>query len=156
MPSVALRESYATPTPDLISDWLEWAGVRLLAQPTNKIKPAGPKVIWPDFAQEVFQVLDFRSGNLLRASPPSAPEIPIMEEILLLPNLCAKVETRRILHARCLLNPLSYRHINSWTKIARLVHSNRESVRLDHQKGLLEVARKIPPPKVCRISAFFQ
>jgi hypothetical protein len=141
--------------PDLISNWLEWAGTRLLASPSTKIKPAGPKVIWPDYALDVYQVLDFRKGLAMRAPAPSASEIPVMEEILLLPNLCSEVRTRRVLHARCLLNPITYRNINSWSKIALLVHSNRETVRLLHQKGLEEVSRKVAYPTVCRISAFF-
>jgi len=142
-------------TPDLINDWLEWAGARLLASPSNKIKPAGPKVIWPDFAQDQFQVLDFRKGLSLRAPPPGPAEIPIMEAILMLPNLCSEVKTRRVLHARCLVNPLTYRNINSWTKIALLIHSNRETVRLLHHKGLTEVSQKVDYAIVCRISGFF-
>ena len=142
-------------TPDLICDWLEWAGTRLLASPSNKIKPAGPKVIWPDYALETFQVLDFRVGLALRAPAPASNEIPIMEEILLLPNLCKEVRTRRVLHARCLLNPLTYRNINSWSKIGKMIQSNRETARLIHGKGLVEVSQKVAYPVVCRISAFF-
>lgn len=143
-------------TPDLVSDWLEWAGARLLASPSNKVKPAGPKVIWPDYSQDLFQVLDFRLVNVLRAPAPGAGEIPIMEEILLLPNLCTEVKTRRVLHARCLVNPLSYRNIHSWSKIAMMIHSNRETARQLHEKGLVEVSRKVAPETVCRISAFFR
>jgi hypothetical protein len=142
-------------TPDLINDWLEWAGSRLLAAPSNKIKPSGPKVIWPDYAQERFQILDFRKGLNLRAPPPGAKEIPVMEEILLLPNLCSEVRVRRVLHARCLVNPLTYRNINSWTKIAILIHVSRETARLLHHKGLEEVSQKIDYSIVCRVSAFF-
>lgn len=141
--------------PDLINDWLEWAGARLLASPSNKIKPANPKVIWPDYAQDRFQLLEFRKGLSLRAPPPGASEIPIMETILLLPNLCAEVRTRRVLHLRSLVNPLSYRNINSWSKIAQAIHSNRETVRLLHQKGLEEVSQKVDIAIVCRVSAFF-
>ena len=154
MPTQAAQQVTCA-TPDLINDWLEWAGARLLASPSNKIKPGGPKVIWPDFAQDQFQVLDFRKGLALRAPPPSATEIPLMESILLLPNLCVEVRTRRVLHARCLINPLSYRNINSWTKIATLIHTSRETARTIHQKGLVEVSQKIDYAMVCRISAFF-
>jgi hypothetical protein len=141
--------------PDLVCNWLEWAGTRLLASPSTKIKPAGPKVIWPDYALDVYQVLDFRKGLAMRAPAPSASEIPVMEEILLLPNLCSEVRTRRVLHARCLLNPITLRHINSWQKIARDLHLDPTTARYKHKSGLVEVAEKINNATLARFAYFF-
>ena len=75
-----------TLSPQELQAWLEWAGARLIAMPGGRTRPAEPHVIWPEYSQEKFEILTFRSALPLRAAAPSSAEIPIVEEILLLPN----------------------------------------------------------------------
>lgn len=142
-------------TPLQLRDWLEWAGARLVAMPVGRIKPAGVTVVWPEYSQNTFEILDFRAGLSVRAAAPSASEIPIMEEILSLPNLCSEIHIRRVLHTRALVHPLNRRYIYKWTRVAELLHTNRDMVRRWHARGLREVTAKADPTKICRISQFF-
>ena len=143
--------------PEELQTWLEWAGQRLVALPANGIRPARPRVFWPDYAQDRFQVLEFRGkiGLSMRAAAPAASEIPFVDEILLLPNACAKIPSRRVLHARALINPLNGRNLYNWTVLAERLHMDRRSVKRLHERALEEAARLAEPPRVCRIRAFF-
>jgi hypothetical protein len=141
-------------TPTELQIWLEWAGARLIAMPGPRIKPADPKVIWPDYEQEKFEVTTFRGALPVRAVAPSSKEVPIVEEILLLPNVCEHSYTRRVLHARSLVHPINGRYLYRWTRIAELLAVKTYTVRRWHKDGLLEVISKAPRDRVCRIAAF--
>ena len=141
-------------TPEELRIWLEWAGARLIAMPGLRIGPAKTKVIWPDYAQETFQILDFRGALPVRAAAPSSKEIPIVEEILLLPNVCEKNYTRRVLHARSLVHPINGRYLYRWPRIAELLDVKIHTARRWYKEGLVEVTKKAPRDKVCLISAF--
>jgi hypothetical protein len=124
--------------------------------PGPRIGPAKTKVIWPDYAQETFQVLEFRGAMPVRADAPSSQEIPIVDEILLLPNVCAKDYTRRVLHARSLVHPINGRYLYKWTRIAELLAVKPYTARRWYKEGLVEVIKKAPRERVCRIGAFLQ
>ena len=141
-------------TPSELQVWLEWAGARLIAMPGGRIGPSNTKVIWPDYAQDSFEVLEFRGAVPIRASAPSSTEIPIVDEILLLPNVCAKDYTRRVLHARSLVHPINGRYLYKWTRIAELLAVKAYTARRWYNEGLVEVISKAPEDKVCRIAAF--
>ncbi len=141
-------------TPQELQVWLEWAGARLIAMPGGRIGPAKTRVIWPEYAQETFEVLDFRTALPIRAAAPSSKEIPIVEEILLLPNVCAHDYTRRVLHARSLVHPINGRYLYKWTRISALLEVKAHTARRWYKEGLDEVIRKAPHDSVCRIAAF--
>jgi hypothetical protein len=143
-------------TPDELRVWLEWAGARLIAMPGGRIGPANYKVYWPEFSQETFQVLEFRKIAPLRASAPSKDEIPLVDEILTFPSVCKDIYTRRVLHVRALVHPVNHRYLYKWTRIAELLHTDRQTVRNWHAKGLREVVAKADPVKVCRIAFALQ
>lgn len=141
--------------PDRLKVWLEWAGARLMAMPGGKIKPAAERVAWPEFSQDVWEVIDFRGSMPLRAAAPSAHEIPMVDLILTLPNVCEWDKTRRILHVRSLIHPINNRYLYQWTRIGELLQLDRKTVRAIHARGLREAASKANPEIVCRITAFF-
>lgn len=142
-------------SPAELQTWLEWAGARLIAMPGGRIKPDELRCVWPAFSQEVYQVLEFRGRLSIRAAAPSSAEIPIMEQILLLPNVCGWQNTRRVLHARSLVHPLNGRHLYNWTRLAEKLETERRAVRRWFMRGLEEVVKKAEPEAVCRIAAFF-
>lgn len=143
-------------TPSELQLWLEWAGARLIAMPGGHVGPAELKVIWPEYSQDKFQVLEFRKNLPIRAAAPSSVEIPFVDEILTLPNICAFEKTRRVLHARLLVHPINGRYRYTWRKIGILVESDHKTVKNWHRKGLEEVITKTNPEQVCRIWAFFE
>lgn len=142
--------------PEELKSWLEWAGARLIAMPDSGIRPKEYKVAWPDYAQETFQVLEFRGVAPLRANAPSSAEIPIVDEILILPNLCTKEPIRKVLHCRSLVHPVRNVYLYRWTKIAELLNVKVHRVKYWHKIGLEEVCRRADPAKVCRIRQFTQ
>lgn len=143
-------------TPDELQTWLEWAGLRLVAMPGQRTGPADLKIIWPEYSQDQFEILDFRRSVPLRASGPSKDEIPIMDEILLLPNLASDVIRRRILHVRLLIHPIRGHNLYSWTSVSKILHSSPKRVKRLHSLALLEVSRKVPTNQVCRLADALQ
>jgi hypothetical protein len=140
---------------ELLQTWLYWAGAKLIAMPTGKIKPAEPRALWPDYAVDPWQVLEFRAQHRIRVPAPSKDEIPIMEEILLFPNYCSLVLRRRVLHLRLLVNPTSGRPINSWDKVAKRINTSVERSKRLHSAGLQEVLFKLPESKSEAVARFF-
>jgi hypothetical protein len=138
-------------TPGELQDWLEWAGARLLAMPARKVKPSEPKVAWPTYSQDKFEILDFRAGISFRAAAPSKDEIPVVEEILTLPAFCREHKVRRVLHIRALIHPINGRYMYNWMKVAKMLETNRATAKSWHAKGLVEVIANAPREKICLI-----
>lgn len=152
-PITVVNSALLTPTD--LRTWLEWAGARLIAMPSDRIKPAELKCLWPEYSQDKFQVLEHRPPLSIRAMAPSSKEITIVDEILLLPNLCSSDLTRRIIHARSLVHPIRGHYLHKWSEIALLVRLSRPTVMNRYKNGLKEITEKVDPEKVCRISSFF-
>lgn len=139
----------------ILENWLFWAGSRLVALPTERIFPTEPRVCWPDYSVERFQILEFRRNNRIRVSPPSKDEIPIMDEILLFPNLCCFILRRRVIHLRLLTNPVTLNPINSWNKVSKTLATSVPRSKRLYYSGLAEIADKIPPEKIRFIADYF-
>jgi hypothetical protein len=66
-----------------------------------------------------------------------------MDELLLLPGLIPDVKIRRIVQARSLVTPVSNRHVNSWPKIALMLHTDRKAVARLYSKGLRVITENL-------------
>jgi len=144
------------PDPLEVDTWLCWAGKCLLAMPSARVKPQEYRSYWPDVVQELNKFERLNHGE--RRKQPSGPtkdDIPIMDQILLLPNLCEDVEIRRVLRLRSLIHPLRDNHVYSWTRIAKVLHSDRRAVARLYDKGLEETADKIDYMSVRKITNYF-
>jgi hypothetical protein len=141
--------------PEVLQIWLEWAGQRLLALPSHKLKPQEPRALWPDYAQDKWELVSFRKEINLRAPTPPAEDITWMDKILLLPNLCPELNQRRMLHFRLLVHPLNNNYLYKWSKLAQAFHTSNYLVKSWHQKGLKSVCCKIPRDEVRTIRGFF-
>lgn len=139
-------------TPQELEEWLEWAGVRLIAMPGKRVGPDEYRNNWPDFSQEIFQILDFRGGRRVTIAPPNSKEIPIVDEILLLPNLCKSEGKRRVIRARTLLHPVNLRRLFRWDRIASGMSIEIASAKYMYKSGLEEICKKIDYDRVCSIS----
>lgn len=138
-------------TPTELEEWLEWAGVRLIAMPGRRVGPSDYRSFWPDFSNDVFQVLEFRRYLPVKSLAPSKDEIPIMEEVLQLPCLCPDVKGRRILHMRCLIHPITRRHLFTWKRASEKLQSDPRTLQRLHEKSLETVAKVAPPFLVLRL-----
>lgn len=138
-----------------LQTWLEWAGVRLIAMPGPKVRPSDPKVIWPEYSQDNFEILTFRRALPVRVGAPTPKEIPIVDEILQFPNACERAVVRRILHVRSLMHPVRGTYLYKWSRIAELLDVKVYTVKRLHVEGLKEASEKADPKRVCRITAFF-
>lgn len=137
-----------------LQTWLEWAGARLIAMPEPRIKPAQPRVIWPDYSQESGEMTVFRGQLSLRAAAPAKHEVAMVDKILLLPNICHLPNVRRVLQVRALVHPINYRHLYSWARISKLLHTSRYQVKKWHGDGLIEVVGRTPDTLLCEIKSF--
>ena len=132
--------------PAEVRQWLEWASGKLLALNIRSPAPAEPRVAWPEYAHDKRDAYG-RTANTLRAATPTRLEIPLMDEILLLPGLIPDIKARRIVNARSLVTPVSGRYIYSWPKIALMVHSDRKAVARLYVGGLRSIAANLPAEK---------
>jgi hypothetical protein len=142
--------------PQTLALWLEWAAIRLIAMPAGRLKPDEPRAYWPDFKFEPIAGLTDLQTNRIRALAPSAAEIPIVDLIILLPNLSSHRETRLVLHWRAQVHPLSNRRLLSWDWITQKLHVKRHTAQRWHKLGLSEVADKAPMDTVYRITTFMR
>lgn len=143
-------------SPSEIDTWLCWAGKRLLSMPSSKVKPQEYRSYWPDVVQELNKFEKLNHGDRpLRASAPTKEDIPIVDTILTLPNRCSDVKVRRVLHARSLIHPINDRHIYGWSKLARLLHVDRRTVKHWHNSGLEEIADNAEEKTVWLILRYF-
>lgn len=134
--------------------WLEWAGARLIAMPEPRTRPAEPKVIWPDYSQDRAEITDFRGRLSLRAVAPAKHEVAMVDKILLLPNVCALSNVRRVVQVRSLVHPINYRHLYSWVRISKLLHTSTYAVKKWHKNGLGEILTKTPCKQLAEIQTF--
>lgn len=140
--------------PQTLINWLEWAAVRLIAMPAGKLKPTGYRTYWPDIPLEALPGLDDLQVNRIRALAPSSAEIPIVDQIVILPNLCDHIDTRRVIHWRAQVHPIKGYHLLKWDWIAGKLRVHRYTAQRWYKDGLKEVAEKTPDETVCRIAAF--
>lgn len=133
--------------PQDLQDVLEWASARLLALPSQKVKPSDTKVIWPEYDQDKWEIIEFRERIALRCLAPDKDEIPLMEQALSLPNFLPNPEWRRLIRKRCLVNPLSNTHIYTWMDLGVLFSMKRFSIRARYKKELSRLALLIPQDK---------
>ena len=153
MPRTVPKDS-AAPSLAEVQDWLEWAGAKLLAMRIKSPAPAGYRSYWPDFAEDITAAYGY-TKETMRAPAVAPHEITQMDAILSLPALIVDVRTRRIVHRRALVAPVSGRHVYSFTKIGRDFHVSRQRVAQLHTAGLLEIADWMKVKQVYALRRFF-
>lgn len=132
-----------------IEAWLEWAGIRLIAMPGPRAGPSEFRGFWPDYSQERFEIISFRARIALRVAAPGPSEIPLMEQILLLPNLLQPSESERIqmmrkaIRKRTLLHPITERHLFSWARLAKDLETSRFIAQGLYEDGIIRLTKLI-------------
>lgn len=115
---------------------LESAGATLLAM---RIKP-GPASYgsgWPDIVRDAIEAYGY-TPDRMRLPLPSAAAITRMDAAFGWLNLIPgqQVALRRIVGARCLVHPLTGRHLASWRKVGRIIGADHRAVQGWHAKGI--------------------
>lgn len=140
-----------SPTPDEVRLWLEWAGLRIMSLPIST-KPDGFRTSMPEYLEDIRTAYGY-TGIRLRIPAPSSTEIPLMDEINTLVLIIPNQLQRRVIQARALINPRSGAYMNTWTKIAHMVHLERRRVKVLHERGLGIIALGITNEQVIKIRA---
>jgi hypothetical protein len=139
--------------PDDVRILLEWAGIRLLSMRITSPVPQGFRSYWPDYAADAAEAYGY-TRETMRAAAVGPKEITIMDQILTLPSLITDIPTRRIVHKRSLVTPVSGRYVFSYTRLAKdLSIDARLAARL-YLKGVAEIGRRIPKQQAYAIKHF--
>lgn len=128
---------------DLISR-LEEAGQTLLALPDHgpSTRLARSGLLWTRDATEAYAK---PSRSRLRPAVPSAAAISRMDEALAWIPLIAedKYVLRRVVGARCLVNPMTGRHLFSWRRLGVAIGADHKAVQRWHEQGLTLILRAL-------------
>lgn len=117
---------------------LEWAGAKLLTLSVANLKPKPYRNSWPAFKSEPNLDQDF-SQKSFKPLPPNGNEIDILDKIYDLILIIKDTNTRRIIQARSLVNPITHRHIYPWLQIAELLTLNRKTIKRYYDFGLNQI-----------------
>jgi hypothetical protein len=116
---------------------LEHAGATLLALPSHGTRPAGHRSAMPTIVREYAQSYGWDPAPM-RPAVPSAADIDLMDQSFrwlgLIPN--DRYVLRRIVAARCLIAPLTGRHLYSWRRLARTIGCDHRAVQRWHAQGV--------------------
>ena len=117
---------------------LEEAGATLLALPGTGYSTR-MKVSHLDVVQEACEVFGGASGSgQIRPPIPSAARITRMDEALgwiaLIPR--ERYVLRRIVGARCLVSPVTERHLFSWRRLGAVMGADHKAVQRWHAQGI--------------------
>jgi hypothetical protein len=140
--------------PAEVRTWLEWAGSTLLSMRLPAAAPKAYKVAWPDFPDDA-KAYGY-TNETLRAAAPPPDAIPIMDLVLGLPVLISDITTRRIVHSRSLVAPVSGRYLYSYKRIAVLLHLDQRAVARKFLLGVSEISIRVPASKAYTIRQFLR
>ena len=142
-------------TPEELDIWFKWAGATLLALPTSSPYPREPTACWPDYVRSKHEAYGYNAATQ-RAPIPNSKQITLMDQLFTLISLEPDPIIRQILHKRALVTPVAFKQIYGWTKLAKLLHSDRRAVARLHHKGLVAIIAAMPEAKIDTYRAHFQ
>ncbi len=116
---------------------LEEAGATLLALPGTGYSTR-MKVSHLEVVQEACEVFGASGSGQIRPPVPSAARITRMDEALgwiaLIPR--ERYVLRRIVGARCLVSPVTERHLFSWRRLGGVMGADHKAVQRWHAQGV--------------------
>ena len=140
---------------DYVIRRLEEAGQTLLALPhtgpSTRLVQSGME--WVRDASESYG----RDRARLRPAVPSAAQITAMDQALgwipLIP--IDKYVLRRVVGARCLVNPMTGRHLFAWRRLGVAIGADHKAVQRWHAQGIALIVRSLLRPSDPRERAAF-
>ncbi len=142
--------------PETLKTWLEWGAAKLIAMPAGRLKPTEYRSYWPDYVRDVYDHLHSQDSvrNKIRALAPSSEEIPIVDRIILLPNICEQRSIRHVVHWRAQVHPIRGHYLLDWFWIANKLETKPRTAKLLHKQGLEEIVDKTPSEVLYTIHEF--
>ncbi len=129
----------APATPEFVQACLEEAGLTLMALPnsgpTTRLRQGGLEWVRDAMAYPP-------ERTVIRPAVPSGAAIDRMDRVLAwIPRIPAdRFVLRRVVGARCLLSPLTGRHLFTWRRLAAAVGADHKAVQRWHAQGLALIA----------------
>ena len=129
----------APATPEFVQAMLEEAGLTLMALPhtgpTTRLRQGGLEWVRDAMAYPP-------ERTVIRPAVPSGAAIDRMDRVLAwIPRIPPdKFVLRRVVGARCLLSPLTGRHLFTWRRLAAAVGADHKAVQRWHAQGLALIA----------------
>ncbi len=139
--------------PEEIREWLEWAGSKLLSMRIRSPAPSGMRNFWPDYGEDKNEAYGY-TRETVRPAAVAPKEVAVVDEILLLPSLIEDVKTRRIVHKRSLVAPVSGRYVHSYKTIAEHEHIDARLAARIYRAGIAEIAKRITRKRAHAIRQF--
>ncbi len=123
-----------------ISFLLEWAGEKLLSFPVKNSSPRSYRNSWPDYLNS--SLPNYFSGKTLIPHPPNSFEIDLMDNILSLVTLIPDSISRNIINSRCLISPITHKHLFPWSQISRLLNLSSRTTHRSYDFGINQILKR--------------
>jgi hypothetical protein len=119
---------------------LEAAGRCLLAMRLSKPGPGNLRTGGLDFVREAVEAYGWQDSKV-RPAIPSPAEITAMDEALAWLSLIPqdRYVLRRIVGARCLMDPMRNRHVFTWRRLAVMIGADHKAVQAWHARGIAAI-----------------
>jgi hypothetical protein len=118
---------------------LEWAGEKLLSLPIKRTLPQSYRNNWPNYLNDPLP--NYFSGKNLVPIPPNSFEIDLMDNILNLITLIPDSISRNIVNTRCLISPITHKHLYHWSQISQLLSLSSRTVRRSYDFGINQILK---------------
>lgn len=116
---------------------LEEAGRTLLAMGNSGTMPAGYGRGWPDVIHDAAEAYGYEMASG-RPRKPRGSEIDRMDKaftwLTIIP--ADRFVLRRVVAARCLVSPMTGRHVYPWRRLGRVLGADHRAVQRWHRDGI--------------------
>jgi hypothetical protein len=141
-------------TPEFVVTALEEAGRTLLSLPITGVRPAGYRSNMPEVVRQ-FNESYGTDPDPIRAPTPSSRAISQMDVVLnwiaLIP--ADRFVVRRVVQCRSLTNPITGRHLYTWSRLGAHLHCDYRAAQRWHAEGIATIVTRLNQPGLCALAA---
>jgi hypothetical protein len=123
---------------------LEAAGATLLAMRIRSPAPGDVQCALPDVLQEAVTAYGY-TDEIMRPAIPDAAAITAMDSVFswlqFIPQ--QRFLIRRLVAVRCLVHPMSGRHVVTWKRLAGIVRADYRAVQTWHSQGVALIVERL-------------
>jgi hypothetical protein len=135
---------------DFVKYRLEEAGKCLLSLPGGRVGPAQLSAQSYGFVSEIVEGSGFVPRN--KVAVPDAATVTRMDEALAWLPLIDTVAIRRIVAMRCLVSPVTDRHLHTWRSIGLKIEASHTQAQTMHGDGVQTIVRALKEVRRARIA----
>jgi hypothetical protein len=137
-------------TPEFVVAALEEAGRTLLALPITGVRPAGYRCNMPEVVRQFHE--SYGTDPVpLRAPTPSSKAISAMDVVLNWISLIPadRFVIRRVVQCRALTNPITGKHLYTWSRLGVHLHCDYRAAQRWHAEGIATIVARLNQPGLC-------